>query len=370
MDRTIANNNKNDIYSLAKDDEAEAILKEKELQYIRLYPDSAYIPAKDERISDPVWLKRFARSNNYDVFLAKSTEKLDKLYDSCSGDNSLFITGHCNSNCIMCPSSEHARKNGDHYSTEELLEIIHHIIDYPAHLTITGGEPFLLGKGIFPVLNELKTRFPDGEYLLLTNGRIFSNKTFCSLLQDNLPQKSMIGIPLHGYNPTTHDRITQTPDSFRQTFLGLKHLLSMDFCIELRIVVSGLNAAFIDQIADLIISEFRSVSYVRIMGLEMLGNAALHRKEVWIPYLDAFLASRNAVNKLIHHGIDTSLYNFPLCSVDKKYWMICPRSISGYKIRYAEICDECDVKEACGGIFGGSFSYAKSDVNPIHENAL
>ncbi len=190
------------------------------------------------------------------------------------------------------------------------------------------------------------------------------------MLEKSLPQKTMLGIPVHGYNAETHDMITQVPGSFRQTFLGLKHLLSKGFQIELRIVISGLNAKYMDQMADLIINEFPDVSVVRIMGLEMLGNAAVHRNEVWIPYREAFLSSKNAAVKLIHHSIDTSFYNFPLCSVDNKFWMLCPMSISGYKIRYAEACNECTVKDACGGLFAGSFNYAKSDVKPIRETAL
>ena len=358
------------IYSLARTEESENVLKERNLEYIRFYSESADIPSRNIPISDPAWIRKLSAGSDYDIYMIQETGRLNKLYNAQDADNTLFITGHCNSNCVMCPSSEYSRRNGDHYSTEDLLEIIRHMIDEPEHLTITGGEPFLLGKGIFPVLNELKTRFPNGEFLLLTNGRVFANKSFCSMLEETLPHKSMLGIPVHGFNAETHDRITQVPGSFRQTFLGLKHLLSKEFNIELRIVVSGLNAKYMDQMADLIINEFPGVTVVRIMGLEMLGNAAVHRNEVWIPYREAFLASKNAAEKLIRHGIDTSLYNFPLCSVDKEFWMICPMSISGYKIRYAEACDECGVRDACGGLFAGSFSYAKSDVIPIRETVI
>ena len=70
-------------------------------------------------------------------------------YDACAVDNALFITNRCNSNCIMCPVSSIVRKKSGIARIEELLQIVKQIPSDAEHLTITGGEPFLLKKDLF-----------------------------------------------------------------------------------------------------------------------------------------------------------------------------------------------------------------------------
>ena len=58
-------------------------------------------------------------------------------------DVCLFVTEKCNSNCIMCPMSLDSRKRGLSIAQEDWAGIVDLIPDNPAHITITGGEPFL-----------------------------------------------------------------------------------------------------------------------------------------------------------------------------------------------------------------------------------
>ena len=104
------------------------------------------------------------------------------------------------------------------------------------------------------------------------------------------------------------------------------------------------------------------------MGLEMLGSAARNQSRVWLPYRTAFQKSKEAINILISNGFDVKLYNFPLCAVDRQYWSICAKSISGNKVRYSEKCEVCQLKDACGGLFAGTLRLAKDDVEPIRED--
>lgn len=60
-------------------------------------------------------------------------------------------------------------------------------------------------------------------------------------------------------------------------------------------------------------------------------------------------------------------YNFPLCAVDREFWPICAKSITGYKVRFPESCGICAVRDACGGLFTGSYRLAKGDVTPIGD---
>ena len=356
------------VVSLVKNTEDEKLALSRNWEYISvteniavLYPDNIILKMTSSMIQE-LWAY-----NSLDIFEITETGSIDRIYDVTACDNAFFVTGKCNSNCIMCPASDFQRKNGLPFNQEELLNKISHIPFQPEYMTITGGEPFLPGKQFFPVLKMLKDTFPETNFQILTNGRIFSSLEYCNLLRENIPNKTVIGIPVHGHNEELHDYIAQVPGSFHQTFLGLKHLLSMRFQIELRIVASGLNAEYMDDIANLIIKEFHNISVVRIMGLEMMGSAAVNKDRVWMPYREVFLATKNAAKKLILNGIDVSYYNFPLCSMDREYWTLYSRSISGYKVRYANGCEKCTAKDFCGGFFRTSLHYAGDQIQPIED---
>ena len=351
---------------LAKTESVKDYLTEKNLNValfqnnsISFYPDDICFDLNEKSA------EQFEESYDFDVFEIDCLGNAYKYFNSQSIDNAILITNQCNSNCVMCPTPESIRQRQTSYTADKLIEIIRHFPKDAPHITITGGEPFLLKKDIFCVLNYLKTNLDCSEYLLLTNGRAFCSKEYTRLFEQNTPTDIILGIPVHGHNSEIHDSITQAKGSFSQTISGIKNLISIKANIEIRIVVSKLNADYLEFISDLIISELRGIKCVKIIGLEMTGNAAKNKDAVWIDYPSAFNKSKCCIDKLINAGVDVGIYNFPLCSVDKKYWSICEKSISDYKIRYTDGCKSCKVKDACGGIFSGTIRLAGESVNPI-----
>ena len=304
---------------------------------------------------------------NYDVLFVNESGGGWTLFSNEKDDNPLILTQRCNSNCVMCPTPEGVRKRENALAIEDTIDSIRYIPDDARHLTITGGEPFLVGEKIFDLLGEIKNRLPYTDCLLLTNGRALGYLPYAERFVCSAPQHIVVGIPLHGFDGATHDAITQSPGGFEQTVVGIKNLIYRGINVELRMVVSKLNYRNIERIAQLIIREFPNVGSVKIMGLEMLGNAAKNVNDVWIPYRTAFECSKVGIEELIRHGINVGLYNFPLCAVDKSFHLICQKSISGYKIRYSDKCELCANKPGCGGIFAGSIRLAKNDVVPFLE---
>lgn len=303
--------------------------------------------------------------NDCDIFEVSPNGKFIRIYDSNSEDNVILITNSCNSNCVMCPTPETIRKNGYIYTTETIFEILKHIPPDTPHLTITGGEPFLIKKDMFKIFEYLKYNLDEIDYLLLTNGRAFCIEEYSDLLAQTKPRMLKIGIPIHGHTAELHDSISQCKGSFNQTIIGLKNIISRNIFVELRIVVSKLNCNHIYDIAQLIVNELPGISTVKFIGLEMTGNARENCNDVWIDYTTAFNKSKKAIDLLIHDGIDVGLYNFPLCSVTPGYWSLCEKSISEHKIKYFDKCDDCSVKDACGGVFAGSQKFAFNQVKSI-----
>ena len=276
------------------------------------------------------------------------------LYDESSNDNAIVCTLQCNSNCVMCPCSEYSRRTSGLCSIQELREILRYIPKDTPFLTITGGEPTLLNEDFFRLMLLLQNNFEFTKFLLLTNGRAFGDFSFVKHFVECIPDNIRIGIPIYGYDENTHDSITQTNGSFKQSVIGIHNLLHYNIEVELRIVLTKQTAQYLDMIARYIVKYFHGIACVNFMGLEMLGNAAKNREKVWIPYYEAFKKSKNAIRFLIANGIDVQIYNLPLCCVDEEYWDICAKSISDYKVEFTDECVECDLKEICGGIFNST----------------
>jgi len=265
----------------------------------------------------------------------------------------------------MCPSPEKARRRTDEIDIEFLIELAKYIPSDTPHLTITGGEPFLIGEKIFPFIAYLKQKFAKTEFLFLTNGRIFAIDKFVHYFKESMPYNSIVAIPIHGSNSEIHDTITRTKGSYTQTRNGLKKLLSNHIRIELRLVVNKINLNDITNIADDIIKNFRNIEYLSIIAMEMTGNAYANKEKVWISYKNIFCVIEDSIRKLVEHGIEVRLYNFPLCTVNSSFWPICYKSISENKIRYAESCNECKYFNSCGGVFAGTLALERDELIPI-----
>lgn len=326
---------------------------------IILLPKNRVLSVDKKKIED------LHQYHNYDVWEIWPEGSLHLVYDTSTIENCFFITPKCNSNCLMCPSPEYSRQRGNHTDIGKLLATASHIPTSMRHLTITGGEPFLVGDEIFELLGFLKRKFEYTEFLVLTNGRVFSMNKYVDMLCESIPPKTILAIPVHGSCAEIHDLITQVPGSFSQTIRGIKNLLRDGIRIELRIVISRLNHNDLDNLVDLILSELHGIEYISIIAMEMTGNAYKNRDRVWISYRTAFASVKDGMLKLIKNGIDVKLYNFPLCTVEQNFWTICEKSITPEKIRYADVCAECKYKEACGGVFAGTLLLEQGELKAI-----
>lgn len=324
-----------------------------------LFPENVYLSASK------TCMQILQKFNNYDVLEIWENGTICRRYNDKSDDNYFFITSGCNSNCVMCPSSDASRKNVPQTNVGDLITLARHIPADAPHLTITGGEPFLIGEKIFPFLQCLKEQFPVTEFLFLTNGRVFAIEKYLQKFIKNTPDNTVVAIPIHGSCNQIHDSITRANGSFQQTKRGIQQLLRHNIRVEIRLVVSKLNIHDFDHLVDLIIERFKGISYVSIIAMEMTGNARVNQDLVWMPYKASFSAISGAVRKLIVNGINVKLYNFPICTVEKPFWTLCEKSISTNKVRFAETCDVCKYKAACSGVFAGTFHLEKDELKAI-----
>ena len=262
----------------------------------------------------------------------------------------------------MCPDSVKLRTRPNEVTRENLLEQIGEINPEAEHVDITGGEPTLLKEQLPELIEAVFCQAPDAEVLMLSNGRSFAAGGYTERFSAFAHRRLKIEIPIHGDCAELHDRIAGCPESFVQTRAGIHHLLEAGVEVGIRIVVSRLNYSRLNELIRFISREFPEIKYVNLMGMEVLGNAWKNREQVWIEFDEVKDSLQQAVEQCFACGIIPSLYNYPLCLFDRKYWYCYRNSISDYKIRYFEECEKCTEKSRCGGFFASTYRYTRYKV--------
>jgi hypothetical protein len=101
------------------------------------------------------------------------------------------------------------------------------------------------------------------------------------------------------------------------------------------------------------------------MGLEMTGLARPNSAEVWIDPANYQRELLEATQILVTAGVATRIYNHQLCVLDERLWPYAVRSISDWKNDYLDICQQCSVRDACGGVFTTSGNRLSQHLRPI-----
>lgn len=316
----------------------------------------------------------FIISSNYldtlqsdDVVELQPDNRIRVIYRKGSNEYVIKVTNQCNCNCIMCPDSVHLRRKEAPFSLDYLVQKIELIEPGIGHITVTGGEPTLLKELFLEIMAQCRLKLPKTDLTILTNGRMFFYQNFAASFIKASPKKTVLSIPMHGHTPELHDSISRSGKSFLQTFKGISHVLELGGQIELRIVINRLNYKYLENISAMIIHNFPSVTKVIFMTLEMLGNAFRNDDIVWIDYSNIGPYLKRAAVYLLKHSMAVSLYNFPLCYLDKDLWGLAAKSISGHKARYDESCRSCTLIDECGGFFASTLSFKKLHGRPLLE---
>jgi His-Xaa-Ser system radical SAM maturase HxsC len=233
----------------------------------------------------------------------------------------------------------------------------------PAYLTITGGEPTLLGDHLFDLLTELKYSLPATELHMLTNGRTFAWKEYCSRFASVQHPNICLGIPLYSDVAGDHDYIVQALGAFDQTVSGMHQAARYGIRVEVRIVLHKLTIPRLTRLAEYIYRNLSFVEHVALMGLEYVGYTPRNISELWIDPYDYQRELEEAVTFLSMRGIATSIYNHQLCVLRESLWPFARKSISDWKNLYLPECESCSSLEQCGGLFKWA---AKKHSDYIH----
>ncbi|SDA99587.1 His-Xaa-Ser system radical SAM maturase HxsC [Sinorhizobium sp. NFACC03] len=269
-----------------------------------------------------------------------------RLIRASSQHNTLLVTEQCDQLCVMC--SQPPKKH--HADLFDQFAIAVRLAPSGAYIGISGGEPLLHKDRLFAFLATAASARRDLRFHILTNAQHFEPSDVSRLDAIGL-ERVLWGIPLYSSEADLHDHIVGKPGAFQRLEQSLALLMRAGASVELRTVVTQQNWENLRDLANYVVNRTPFVSVWALMQLERMGYGRMNWNRTFRDTSSDFTMIRSAINLAAARGIAVSLFNFPLCSVPEPYRQFAPSTISDWKRKYLDFCDDCSVRAACGGFF-------------------
>jgi His-Xaa-Ser system radical SAM maturase HxsC len=287
---------------------------------------------------------------------------INVLYQIKSRHNIIFVTSRCDCHCIMCPQPVDENES---CLTELNLKLISLMSKATEELALTGGEPTVVGNDLFRLILVCRDLLPQTALLLLTNGRRFSDFEYSRFLSSLRHSNITIGIPLYGDNDFGHDIVMGSKGAFNETIRGILNLASFNNSIEIRTVILKQTYDKLLRISEFIYRNLTFTKHVAFMGLESIGRAQQNLSSLWVEPDELIPPLGEAVRYLAQRGMNTSIYNIPLCLLPRNMWRFARKSISEWKDSFDSKCSSCSVKTQCSGVFDSTIELYRQHLKPI-----
>jgi His-Xaa-Ser system radical SAM maturase HxsC len=297
------------------------------------------------------------------IGIAPDGRRITVLWKQAATHNSVLLTEQCDNYCLMC--SQPPKDRDDAWLYDRAKQIVSLLPSSARSLGLTGGEPTLHADALIDLLQHCRDTTPWLQLHLLSNGRRFADGEFASRYAQVGLADIMVGIPVYAPEAGLHDFIVQAHGAFDETIRGILNLASLGQCVEIRIVVQLHTVPVLTDLALFIARNLPFVDQVALMGLEMTGLARPNSAEVWIDPANYQRELLEATQILVTAGVATRIYNHQLCVLDERLWPYAVRSISDWKNDYLDICQQCSVRDACGGVFTTSGNRLSQHLRPI-----
>lgn len=299
------------------------------------------------------------------IGLHPQTGKFRVLFRRSSEHNSFLVTERCNHYCLMC--SQPPRDVDDGWILDEIEQCLP-LIDPSTHsIGFTGGEPLLEWQRFVPLLGLARSVLPETSVHVLTNGRGFAAPEVASAWAAVDHPRLCAGIPIYSAIDYVHDHVVQARGALDETVLGILRLKDKGQAVEIRVVLHQITAPRLEETCNWLARNLPFVDHVALMGLENTGFAIANQDILWIDPADYHRELVAGVNILASAGIRVSVYNLPLCLLDRTIWPFATQSISDWKNIYLPVCDDCAVRDRCAGFFSTGRMRQSRLVKAIHS---
>jgi His-Xaa-Ser system radical SAM maturase HxsC len=327
-------------------------------------------PVKDEGFAVAVRLgSHFGYLGDGDIMgLDPGSRRLRVLYRRASIHNAFLVTERCNHYCLMC--SQPPRKVDDGWILDEIAECIGLVDPTTETIGFTGGEPLLEWQRFISVLASARDRLPATAVHVLTNGRAFACDEVASAWAAIAHPQLSAGIPLYSAVDAVHDYVVQARGAFDETVLGILRLKDKGQRVEVRVVLHAVTAPRPRDTCAWLARNLPFVDHVALMGLENTGFALANQGLLWIDPVDYQTDLAQGVEMLRPAGLNVSIYNLPLCLLDRAVWDVAVQSISDWKNGYVGECEACAARPRCAGFFSSGRPQLSRGIRAITAKDL
>lgn len=270
---------------------------------------------------------------------------IQRFYRPSAVGNTVLLTEQCDQLCTMCSQPP---KKKDYLHWDLYLKAAS-LIPPGGVLGISGGEPTLYKSELLQFLMDCLELNESLQFNVLTNAQHFDESDVESLAKLN--KNVLWGVPLYSDRPSEHNAIVGKDSAFDNVLKSFNYLLKSGSRVELRTVLLKQNYHSFSKLSKFIARYFTWIEKWAVMKLEPIGYARI----AWpTKFVDTTLSPENLEQAILladASGINTELYNFPLCAVPENLRRYCVRSISDWKQKYLPVCDTCPAKTVCSGFF-------------------
>ena len=250
------------------------------------------------------------------VAINSRTGRFRVIYRKASRHNSFLVTERCDHYCLMC--SQPPKDVDDRWIAAEILEAIPLISPDTTEIGFTGGEPTLLGDTFLQILDACADHLPNTAVHVLSNGRRFADESFAAAWSAVAITDLMVGIPVYSDVSSIHDYVVQADGAFDGTLRGILNLKKYGARVEIRIVLHKQTIGRITQLAEFIARNLTFVDHVALMGLEITGFTRANLDALWIDPFEYRHALTHVSTLLTAAGLRVSIYNHPLCIIERE----------------------------------------------------
>jgi len=263
----------------------------------------------------------------------------------------------------MC--SQPPKDIDDSWIINEIAEAIDLIDPNTTSIGFTGGEPLLECERFIGLLAKMRDRLPQTRVHVLSNGRAFSDDAVATSWAAVQHPDLTVGIPIYSAVDHIHDYVVQSAGAFDETVLGILRLKDKGQRVEIRLVLHAITAPRLSETCQWLARNLPFVDHIALMGLENTGFTLANQDLLWIDPVDYANDLVAGVNTLKRAGVHVSVYNLPLCVLDRSIWDVAVQSISDWKNAYLASCDECAVRYRCSGFFSTGRLRVSRGVRPV-----
>jgi len=275
----------------------------------------------------------------------KDAKKIRRFFRPRANANAILLTEQCDQRCIMCSQPPKNKRYDDFPLFNEAILLC----PKNAVLTITGGEPTLLIEDLLNFLIFANEKRPDIFFHILSNGQHFTKE---HLNQLSIISESVLwGIPLYSHDSKEHDNIVSKDGAYERLFISFDLLLQAGSRVELRTVLMRQNIKSLVKLAELINHQLPWIEIWALMQMEYIGYAKMNWHKIFYDNSEDFSFLQNSIIYSLSNRINLYLYNFPLCTVPKKFRSIAKPSISDWKKKFIDKCEGCKKTNICAGFF-------------------